>query len=144
MTGPTHFDLDELAAQTTIDLTTTGRKTGQPRRIEIWWFRVDEKFIITGTPGRRGWLANIKSDPQVIVHVRGIEIPALAHPVDDVEFRRRVLTDPQTSWYRTQSELEALVARAPMVEVILEVPQSRPGTPLGEEIPSPLESGTHP
>jgi F420H(2)-dependent quinone reductase len=42
-----------------IDITTTGRKTGEPRRIEIWFHRLDGRYFITGAPGRpRDWYAN--------------------------------------------------------------------------------------
>lgn len=111
------LDHDRLASHQTIDLSTVGRRTGEPRRIEIWWFHVDGRFIITGTPGRRDWLANIKADPEVVVHVDGMDIRARAIPVADEAFRRRVFTRPQTSWYTTQAELERLVERSPMVEI---------------------------
>ena len=118
----TTMDPDRLARQTTIDLTTTGRRSGLPRRIEIWWFRVDGRFVITGTPGRRDWLANVLSDPRVVIHVGGEDIPARAVPVDDPGFRRLVFTQPSTSWYSSQSELERLVSTAPMVEIFFDHP----------------------
>jgi deazaflavin-dependent oxidoreductase (nitroreductase family) len=113
-------ELDRLATQQTIDLTTFGRTSGLPRRIEIWWFRVDGRFIITGTPGRRDWLANVRARPEVIIHARGQDIPARVELIDDQEFRRRVFTDPKVSWYRTQAELDRLIASAPMVEVLFQ------------------------
>ena len=67
------LDHEWLAAQRTIDLTTVGRKSGEPRRIEIWWFHVDGRFIISGTPGRRHWLANILVNPDVVIHVDEME-----------------------------------------------------------------------
>ena len=110
-------DLEALASHQTIQITTTGRRTGKPRRVEIWWFHVDGRFIITGTPGRRDWLANLYADPKLTVHVRGSEIAATASPVRDATFRRRVFTRPQTQWYSSQAELDHLVATAPMVEI---------------------------
>jgi deazaflavin-dependent oxidoreductase (nitroreductase family) len=111
------FDREALASHQTIDITTFGRRTGEPRRIEIWWFRVDDRFVITGTPGKRDWLANLVSDPRLIVHVDGLDLEATATLVDDVDFRRRVFTSPHTSWYASQEELDHLVATAPMVEI---------------------------
>lgn len=111
------LDLDRLAIHRTIDLTTTGRKSGRARRIEIWWFRVDGRFVITGTPGRRDWLANVLADPSVVIHVDGLDIEARAVPIGDAEFRRHVFTRPHTRWYTSQSELDRLVATAPMVEI---------------------------
>ena len=59
-----------LASDPTIDITTTGRNTGEPRRIEIWMLAVEDRFFITGTPGPRGWLANIRTNPRVVVHMK--------------------------------------------------------------------------
>jgi deazaflavin-dependent oxidoreductase (nitroreductase family) len=115
----TSLDLDALAARQTIDITTTGRRSRQPKRIEIWWFRVDGRFIITGTPGPRDWVANLRADPRLTVHAGGEDIPAVASFVDDPAFRRVVFTQPKTSWYSSQAELDRLVATAPMVEVQL-------------------------
>ena len=110
---------DELARYRTIDLTTTGRRSGRPARIEIWWFHVDGRFIITGTPGKRDWFANIKADPAVTIHSPIGDHPGTAAVIDDPEFRRRVFTDPGIGWYRTQAELDHLVAAAPMIEIQL-------------------------
>ncbi len=111
------MNASELARHRTIDLTTIGRKTGRPRRIEIWWFHVDGRFVITGTPGRRDWLANIHSTPEVTIHVAGSDIQARATPIDDPEVRARVFRDASTSWYTTQAELDRLVETSPMVEI---------------------------
>ena len=111
------MDLDRLASHQTIDLTTIGRKSGEPKRIEIWWFRFDDRFIITGTPGPRDWLANIRADPNVVIHVDGQDIPATAELVEDEDFRRRFFEAGQASWYKSQADLERLVQAAPMVEV---------------------------
>ena len=110
---------EELANHLTIDLTTVRRRSGRPSRIEIWWFRIDRRFVITGTPGPRDWFANVLAEPSVTIHVGGLDLAATATPTTDPAFRRRVLSDPQTSWYRTQAQLDRLVAEAPMVEVEL-------------------------
>lgn len=114
------LDHDHLASYRTIDITTVGRGSAKPHRIEIWWFRVDGRFVITGTPGPCDWLANVLANPEVLVHVAGQDLAARVHPVTDVDFRRRVFTNPDTAWYTTQAELERLVATAPMVEVIFD------------------------
>lgn len=113
------LDHDALASHQTIHVTTRGRRTGQPRRIEIWWFRVDGRFVITGTPGKRDWLANLKADPRLKIHVDGVDIDATAAVVEDRDLRRRVFTAPQTKWYVSQAELDHLVETAPMVEIRL-------------------------
>lgn len=37
------------------DITTTGRRSGLPRRIEIWFHVLDGRVYITGLPRRRDW-----------------------------------------------------------------------------------------
>jgi len=109
-----------LAADPTIDITTTGRRSGQPRRIEIWMMVVDDRFFITGTPGRRDWLANLRAHPEFVVHVKrpdAVDLPAVAAEVTDEPTRLMVLEHLTTSWYRGQVPLRDLVANAPMVEV---------------------------
>lgn len=113
------LNVDELARHQTIDFTTYGAKTGLPRRIEIWWFLVEGRLIITGTPGRRDWLANIRSNSDVVVHVGGDDVAAMATEVTDPTFRRTVFTQPNTSWYTTQADLDRLVDTAPMIEIHL-------------------------
>jgi deazaflavin-dependent oxidoreductase (nitroreductase family) len=73
-----------LAADRVIDITTTGRKTGEARRIEIWYHRVDGRLYITGTPGARGWYANLLEHPDFTFHLKEstqADLPAQATPV---------------------------------------------------------------
>ena len=111
---------DELRADPTIDITTYGRRTGEPRRIEIWMMDVDGRFFITGTPGPRDWLANLRQDARLIVHLKltaGTDIDATASEVLDETTRRMVLEHLVARWYSDQTTLDHLVADAPMVEV---------------------------
>jgi deazaflavin-dependent oxidoreductase (nitroreductase family) len=116
----------ELGDDPTIDITTTGRRSGQPRRIEIWMLDVDGRFFITGTPGRRDWLANLVEQPAFVVHLKRrahLDLPARATVVSDPATRRLVLEHLNAHWYRTQSPLDDLVATAPMVEVTFDHPR---------------------
>ena len=107
-----------LAATRTIDLTTIGRRSGEHRTVEIWWFHFDDRFIITGTPGRRDWLANVRADNSVMISTSFGEFLGNAIEIGDDDFKRRVFSDPATSWYATQEELDELVSTAPMVEIV--------------------------
>ncbi|MDP9026650.1 MAG: nitroreductase/quinone reductase family protein [Actinomycetota bacterium] len=69
-----------LAADRVIDITTTGRKTGEARRIEIWYHRIDGRYYITGTPGARGWYANLLEHPEFTFHLKeSAQADLLAH-----------------------------------------------------------------
>jgi deazaflavin-dependent oxidoreductase (nitroreductase family) len=110
----------DLGDALTVDITTTGRRSGRPTRIEIWMFRVDGRYVITGTPGPRDWLANLRNHEALTVHVKGeaaTDLAAVATEITDEGFRRRVFEAGHTSWYRTQAELDRLVATSPMVEI---------------------------
>lgn len=109
--------MEDLARTRTVNLTTIGRRSGEPRTVEIWWFHVDGRFIITGTPGRRDWLANIRANPDVVISTSAGDFLGVTSEIGDESFRRRVFTDPEISWYRSQAELDHLVATSPMIEV---------------------------
>ena len=111
--------IDRLARTRTVDLVTLGRRSGQLRRVEIWWFHFEDRFIVTGTSGRRDWYANVLADPNVAIETRYGDFPGLARVVTDPQFRQRFFTDRAAGWYSTQSELTALVDTAPMIEVVL-------------------------
>ncbi len=106
-----------------IDITTRGRESGLERRIEIWFHIIDGRVIITGSPGRRDWLANLRSNPAFTFHLKGsteADLPAIASPVTDRSRRRELLTklQAQLAWAR-QFDIEDWVKRAPLVEVEL-------------------------
>jgi deazaflavin-dependent oxidoreductase (nitroreductase family) len=102
----------------TVDITTIGRSSGTPRRIEIWMYAVADRYIITGTPGPRDWYANLLANPALTLHLpNGIDLDAIATPVSDQGIRRAVFTADKTWWYRSQTPLENLVATSPMVEL---------------------------
>lgn len=72
-----------LTTDKTIDIITTGAKTGLPRRIEIWFHNLDGCIIICGTPSasgdkgkrvRRDWLANLKASPLNVVFTKTCQL----------------------------------------------------------------------
>ncbi len=90
------IDASSTIEDRTIDITTRGRRSGKPRRIEIVFYRLGEDVYLSGIPAptRRDWLANLAADPQFIVHLKhGVvaDLPATATIIVDPEERRRVL-----------------------------------------------------
>jgi deazaflavin-dependent oxidoreductase (nitroreductase family) len=108
----------------TIDITTTGRATGRPRRIEIVFHRIDGRMWISGQPSprRRSWLANLAADLRMTVHLKGpiavADLPATARIVDDPAERRMILERVARAWNRT--DVDRMVAQSPLIEVILD------------------------
>ena len=111
-----------LRAGGIIDITTTGRTSGQPRRIEIVFFNLDGRVYITGMPGRRAWLANLKADPRLTFHLKRkviADLPARARIISDETERRPLLTRVCEAWNR-QPQTEAFIADSPLIEVLFE------------------------
>lgn len=53
-------------------LTTTGRVTGRPHRIEIWYRRIgDVVWMISGGRDAADWVLNLIADPRVTVEIGG-------------------------------------------------------------------------
>ena len=105
-----------------IDITTTGHKTGQQRRIEIVFFTFDGHVYISGFPGRRGWIANLQVDPHMTFHLKkGVQadLPATARVISD-EAERRPIIERVCAVWRRQAQSEAFVAGAPLIEVNFE------------------------
>lgn len=89
------IDRRSSARDRTIDITTTGARTGRPRRIEIWFHRVEGRLYLSGMPGTRSWAANLLANPSFTVHLKHdvlADLPASATPVTDEAERRAILT----------------------------------------------------
>jgi len=109
-----------------IDITTTGRRTGLPRRIEIVFHVIDRRIYITGMPRadrRRSWLANLEADPRFMFHLKRplrADLPARARIVTDEAERRAVFEHVVTVW-RGQ-DVETMTRHSPLIEVTLDEP----------------------
>lgn len=106
----------------TIDITTTGRKSGEPRRVEIVFHSFDGHIYISGMPSikTRGWLHNLRADPRLTLHLKQLlqaDLPATAREITDESERRDVLTKVAKVWRR---ELEPMVKYSPLVEVTID------------------------
>lgn len=114
-----------LETDRTIDITTTGRTTGRPHRIEMWFHNLDGQLYLTGTPGTRGWHANLLAHPAFTFHLKGTvraDLRARATPILDLA-RRRTILSRLLDRLGHAAELDAWVRESPLVEVeILEAP----------------------
>ena len=108
---------EALGRSRTVDITTTGARSGEPQRIEIWTWISDGTVYLTGSPGRRDWYANLKANTELVVHVKSgepVDLPARARPIEDPDERRQVFDRLLTS---TRYDLETWIARSPLVEL---------------------------
>jgi deazaflavin-dependent oxidoreductase (nitroreductase family) len=126
---------DSSPVEHTIEITTLGARSGVPRRIEIWFHRIDGRWYLTGRPGPRSWYANVRANPRFIVHLKhGVtaDLPATAVPVDDAT-RRQVITavlDLQdrlgfAARVSRRQNFDDWFARSPVVEIVFDDEQLR-------------------
>lgn len=102
-----------------IDLTTTGRRTGQPRRIEIFLHEKDGLLFISGMPRAdrtRDWIHNITADPHVVVHLKHsvvADIPATARVVTEPDERQPFIEAAAQRWGRT--DVQEMLDHSPLI-----------------------------
>jgi deazaflavin-dependent oxidoreductase (nitroreductase family) len=105
----------------TIDITTTGRRTGQPRRIEIVFHNIDGRIVITGSPSRRtrAWIHNLEADPHLTFHLKRTvraDLPATARVITDPAERHRLAEWVVTNAW-TNQDVETMARFSPFIEV---------------------------
>ncbi|MDX3109057.1 nitroreductase/quinone reductase family protein [Nonomuraea angiospora] len=117
------------ARERTIDITTIGARTGRPRRIEVWFYRVDGQIYLSTSPARRSWYANILANPAFSFHLKHrvrADLPAVGTPVRDRRRReavfRSIIADLNQPWNpagiaQPVEPLEEWMAGSPLVRV---------------------------
>ena len=107
-------DLSTLADEDFCYLTTTGRVTGRPHEIEIWFSLVPETralYMLSGGGDRSDWVKNLRRNPEVEVLIAGKRLRGRARGAKDAEedgMARRLLVGKYESspgrlenWRRT-------------------------------------------
>jgi deazaflavin-dependent oxidoreductase (nitroreductase family) len=112
-----------------VDITTTGRRTGRARRIELVFHNIEGRIYISGIPSRRkrAWILNLEADPRMTFHLKsvGADLAATARVIMDPTERRAVLAHVARAWRR--EDLDVMVAASPLIEVLLDgLPAAQP------------------
>jgi deazaflavin-dependent oxidoreductase (nitroreductase family) len=94
------------------DITTTGRKTGNPSRIEIYFHQFDGDYYLTGQPrGPRDWNANILANPEFTLHLKkGLtaDVSVVGESESDRGERERIIRRAQVeNWDYDSEKVEA-------------------------------------
>lgn len=98
-----------LAGEQYCYLTTTGRSSGQPRTIEIWFCLVDSTlYMLSGGRDRSHWVKNLRRDSTVTVRFGETEHRGLARlvsePEEDALARRLLLAKYAPGYERDLTE----------------------------------------
>ena len=92
-----------LGAQDYCYLTTTGRVSGEPREIEIWFGHSGTTiYILSQGRDRSNWVRNLMRTPEVRVRIGRREFEGTARIVDDGDedaLARRLLLDKYSAGY---------------------------------------------
>ena len=97
-------DLRNLAREDFCYLTTTGRTTGKPHTIEIW-FALNGRtlYMLSGGRDRSDWVRNIRRRSQVTVRIGEMSFGGFGRVVEKTEeeaLARRLLLDKYRSGHR--------------------------------------------
>ena len=117
---------DALSIDMVVDITTSGRRTGEPRRIEIWCHLMDGQLYLAASPGPRSWYANLCANSDVALHIKDdvkADIPVRARPITGETERRDVFTrlSAQSAFRQGQGlDVETWVRGSRLVELIPE------------------------
>ncbi len=96
-------DLQQLAAEAFCYLTTTGRVSGRPHTIEIW-FALDGRtlYMLSGGGAGADWVKNLLRQPEVTVRIRDTTYAGRARVVEPGEadaLARRIVVDKYQPGY---------------------------------------------
>jgi len=100
-------------------LTTTGRASGTPHRIEIWFVAHDDGAYLLSNSVEADWYRNLKAEPNVSLEISGERRDTTARPVDpsdaaDAVVRRAMVAKYQTGY---ENDLQEWGETASLVRV---------------------------
>jgi deazaflavin-dependent oxidoreductase (nitroreductase family) len=84
-------DLEKVASQSTVEITTIGRKSGKPHAKPIWFVYDEGHFYIqSGQEGKSDWYQNLKKDPQIKLKIETLTFAGKAKFIEDEQETERI------------------------------------------------------
>ena len=93
--------LSQLSTEDYCYLTTTGRVSGRPHEIEIWFGAQNGTIYLLSGSGKSDWLKNLLKEPKVRVRIAKHTFTGSARVVEDQEEERRaryLLAEKYQEW----------------------------------------------
>jgi deazaflavin-dependent oxidoreductase (nitroreductase family) len=88
-------------------LTTIGRRTGQPHRIEIWFVAEDGRvYLLSGGRERSDWVRNLQANPQVTVELGDETLAGVARVLQPGTVEDQRVRELLVSKYREGNNLD--------------------------------------
>jgi len=119
--------LSALQKDDTVDITTIGRLSGNLSTIEIWYHRALDRYFLSGQPGPKSWVANLRANPRFTFSLKQsaqVDLAATArviteqgerHTIFNEIYRTSVLWTPEEP-----AEMETRYKSAPLIEIIFD------------------------
>ena len=89
--APTRADLEKVADQSTVELTTLGRKSGKPHTTPIWFvYDQGRLYLQAGRGGKTDWYLNLQKNPQMTLKIDTLTFSGKAKLITDPKEIERV------------------------------------------------------
>jgi deazaflavin-dependent oxidoreductase (nitroreductase family) len=84
-------DLEKVANESTIEITTTGRKSGKAHTKPIWFvYDQGHLYLQSGQEGKSDWYQNLKKNPQMTLKIGTVTFQGKAKFIDDQKETERI------------------------------------------------------
>jgi deazaflavin-dependent oxidoreductase (nitroreductase family) len=84
-------DLEKVANESTVEITTTGRKSGKAHTKPIWFvYDQGRLYLQSGKEGKSDWYQNLKKDPQMTLKIGTVTFQGKAKFIDDQKETERI------------------------------------------------------
>jgi len=84
-------DLEKVANESTVEITTTGRKSGKAHTKPIWFvYDQGHLYLQSGKEGKSDWYQNLKKNPQMTLKIGTVTFQGKAKFIDDQNETERI------------------------------------------------------
>ena len=84
-------DLEKVANESTVEITTTGRKSGKAHTKPIWFvYDQGRLYLQSGQEGKSDWYQNLKKNPQMTLKIGTVTFQGKAKFIDDQKETERI------------------------------------------------------
>ena len=84
-------DLEKVANESTVEMTTTGRKSGKAHTKPIWFvYDQGHLYLQSGQEGKSDWYQNLKKNPQMTLKIGTVIFQGKAKFIDDQNETERI------------------------------------------------------
>ena len=84
-------DLEKVANESTVEITTTGRKSGKAHTKPIWFvYDKGHLYLQSGQEGKSDWYQNLKKNPQMTLKIGTVTFQGKAKFIDDQNETERI------------------------------------------------------